>query len=105
MTLDVENAFLGINGTLFYLFAYLFTNLAAFTAVIAFESATGSTEIADYRGLVKRAPVVAGGAVDRPAVAGRHAGHGRLPGQVLCLWRGHPVATCPRPLPWPWWAS
>jgi len=60
LTLDVESAFLGINGTLFYLFAYLFTNLAVFSAVIAFESATGSSEIADYRGLVKRAPIVAG---------------------------------------------
>lgn len=60
LALNAESAFLGMNGTLFYLFAYLFTNLAAFTAVIAFESATGSTEIADYRGLVHRAPVVAG---------------------------------------------
>jgi NADH-quinone oxidoreductase subunit N len=60
LSLNVESWFLGINGTLFYLFAYLFTNLAAFTAVIAFESATGSAEIADYRGLVTRAPVIAG---------------------------------------------
>jgi NADH:ubiquinone oxidoreductase subunit 2 (subunit N) len=58
--MDVDNAFLGINGTLFYLFGYLFSNLAAFTAVIAFENATGSTAIADYRGLVKRSPVLAG---------------------------------------------
>ncbi|MGD2206245.1 MAG: NADH-quinone oxidoreductase subunit N, partial [Anaerolineae bacterium] len=57
---NVESPFLGINGTLFYLFAYLFTNLAAFSAVIAFESATGSTKIADYRGLVKRSPLIAG---------------------------------------------
>jgi proton-translocating NADH-quinone oxidoreductase chain N len=56
----VNGVFWGINGTLFYLFAYLFTNLAAFTAVIAFESATGSAEIADYRGLVRRAPLLAG---------------------------------------------
>jgi proton-translocating NADH-quinone oxidoreductase chain N len=60
LTLNVESAFLGMNGTLFYLFAYLFTNMAVFSAVIAFESATGSTEIADMRGLVKRAPVLAG---------------------------------------------
>jgi NADH-quinone oxidoreductase subunit N len=60
MPVEVGSQFLGINGTIFYLFAYLFTNLAAFSAVIAFESATGSTEIADYRGLVKRAPLVAG---------------------------------------------
>jgi NADH:ubiquinone oxidoreductase subunit 2 (subunit N) len=60
LALNVESAFLGINGTLFYLFAYLFTNLAVFIAVIAFETATGSSEIADYRGLVKRSPVIAG---------------------------------------------
>jgi proton-translocating NADH-quinone oxidoreductase chain N len=60
LALDSEGAFLGINGTLFYLFAYLFTNLAAFTAVIAFENATGSTEIKDYRGLIKRSPLMAG---------------------------------------------
>jgi NADH-quinone oxidoreductase subunit N len=60
LALSVESPFLGINGTLLYLFAYLFTNLAAFSAVIAFESATGSTEIADYRGLIRRSPVIAG---------------------------------------------
>jgi NADH-quinone oxidoreductase subunit N len=60
LTLDVGSAFLGVNGTLFYLFAYLFTNLAAFTAVIALENVTGSAEIVDYRGLVKRAPIMAG---------------------------------------------
>ncbi len=56
---DGQAAFLGLNDTLFYLFAYLFANLAVFTAVIAFESATGSSEIADYRGLVKRSPIMA----------------------------------------------
>jgi NADH-quinone oxidoreductase subunit N len=60
LALRVESPFLGINGTLLYLFAYLFTNLAAFSAVIAFESATGSTEISDYRGLIRRSPVIAG---------------------------------------------
>jgi NADH-quinone oxidoreductase subunit N len=56
---DGQEAFQGLNDTLFYLFAYLFANLAVFTAVIAFENATGSSEIADYRGLVKRSPVMA----------------------------------------------
>jgi NADH-quinone oxidoreductase subunit N len=60
LPLNAGGTFLGINGSLFYLFAYLFTNLAVFSGVIAFESATGSNEISDYRGLVKRAPVVAG---------------------------------------------
>jgi NADH-quinone oxidoreductase subunit N len=58
--LNVQNDFLGLNGSLFYLFAYLFTNLAVFVGVIAFETATGSVEIADFRGLVRRSPVVAG---------------------------------------------
>jgi NADH-quinone oxidoreductase subunit N len=57
LPLNAGGTFLGINGSLFYLFAYLFTNLAVFSGVIAFESATGSNEISDYRGLVKRAPV------------------------------------------------
>jgi len=60
LNMDAESAFLGLNGSLFYLFAYLLTNLAVFTAVIAFESATGSTEISDYRGLVARSPFMAG---------------------------------------------
>ena len=51
-----ESSFTGINGVLIYLFAYLFTNFGAFSAVIAFEQATGSTEISDYAGLSRRAP-------------------------------------------------
>jgi NADH:ubiquinone oxidoreductase subunit 2 (subunit N) len=42
-----------------YLFAYLFTNVGAFLGVIAFEARTGSNEIADYAGLVRRSPVLA----------------------------------------------
>ncbi len=60
LSLDAESAFIGLNGSLFYLFAYLLTNLAVFTGVIAFESATGSTEISDYRGLASRSPALAG---------------------------------------------
>jgi proton-translocating NADH-quinone oxidoreductase chain N len=60
LTLNAEGAFFGINGSLFYLLAYLFTNLSVFAVVIAFETATGSSEIDDYRGLVKRAPILAG---------------------------------------------
>jgi NADH-quinone oxidoreductase subunit N len=57
---DVTNTFKGMNGTLFYLFGYLFTNLAAFIAVIAFENVTKSTTIADYKGLVRRSPLLSG---------------------------------------------
>jgi len=49
----------GISGVLLYLLAYLFTNLGAFTVVIAVERATGSNEIADYAGLMRRSPWLA----------------------------------------------
>lgn len=50
---------MGISGTLFYLIAYGFSSLCAFTGVIVFSSATGSNAIKDYAGLYKRAPGVA----------------------------------------------
>jgi len=49
----------GISGVLFYLLAYLFTNLGAFAVVIAVERATGSNEISDYAGLMRRNPWLA----------------------------------------------
>jgi proton-translocating NADH-quinone oxidoreductase chain N len=49
----------GISGVLLYLLAYLFTNLGAFTVVIAVERATGSNEISDYAGLMRRSPWLA----------------------------------------------
>ncbi|MDQ7028365.1 MAG: NADH-quinone oxidoreductase subunit N [Ardenticatenia bacterium] len=49
----------GVAGVLLYLVAYLFTNLGAFIAVIAYEQATGSVAIADYAGMVRRAPWLA----------------------------------------------
>jgi NADH-quinone oxidoreductase subunit N len=51
--------FTGINGVLVYLFAYLVTNIGAFTVVIAFETATGKTEVKDYAGLIRRSPWLA----------------------------------------------
>lgn len=54
-----SSPFSGLNGVLIYLFAYLFTNLGAFTCVIAIEDATGITEIPQYAGLIRRAPYVA----------------------------------------------
>jgi len=60
LAFNVQSTFIGLNGTLFYLFAYLFTNLAVFTAVIALETATGSSEITEFRGLVTRQPLIAG---------------------------------------------
>jgi NADH-quinone oxidoreductase subunit N len=49
----------GISAVLYYLLAYLFTNLGAFTVVIAVEQATGSTEISAYAGLIRRNPWLA----------------------------------------------
>jgi len=49
----------GISGVLFYLLAYLFTNLGAFAVVIAVERAIGSNEISDYAGLMRRNPWLA----------------------------------------------
>ncbi|MBC7222942.1 MAG: NADH-quinone oxidoreductase subunit N [Anaerolineae bacterium] len=60
IALGAERTFTGANGVLLYLFAYLFTNVGAFLAVIAYETRTGSNEIADYAGLVRRSPVLAG---------------------------------------------
>ena len=50
----------GLEGTLLYLFAYLFTNLGAFLVVIAVENATGAVDLAGYAGLVRRSPLLAG---------------------------------------------
>ncbi|MCJ7667899.1 MAG: NADH-quinone oxidoreductase subunit N, partial [Anaerolineae bacterium] len=50
---------MGITGVLLFILAYLFTNLGAFGAVVAFSYATGSDEIADYAGLIRRAPFLA----------------------------------------------
>jgi NADH-quinone oxidoreductase subunit N len=50
---------LGATSVLFYLGAYLITNLAAFGAVIVFSHVVGSDEIADYAGLSRRSPALA----------------------------------------------
>lgn len=49
----------GLNGLLLYLFAYLFTNLGAFAVVIAVENQTGSANIPDFAGLIRRSPFLA----------------------------------------------
>ena len=50
---------LGLNSVLFYLAAYAAANLTAFFAIIAVSQRTGSDLIADYGGLVRRAPFLA----------------------------------------------
>ncbi len=49
----------GLRGILVYLIAYIFTNLGLFIAVIAYSNAIHSDEIADYAGMVRRAPALA----------------------------------------------
>ena len=51
---------LGAGAILFYLAGYTVTNLTAFLVVIAVYNRTGSYEIGAYRGLGRRAPLLAG---------------------------------------------
>ena len=48
----------GVESLLFYLVAYLFTNLAAFSLVAFIRNATGSEDLRDLRGLVRRTPAL-----------------------------------------------
>lgn len=50
---------LGVTAVIFYLVAYVITNLAAFGAVAAFWRVSGSDEIADYAALSRRSPGLA----------------------------------------------
>ncbi len=46
----------GLQGVLFYLIAYLLMNLGAFAVVAFLRNQTGSEDLDDYRGLVRRSP-------------------------------------------------
>jgi NADH-quinone oxidoreductase subunit N len=48
----------GVAAVLFYLVAYLFTNLGAFAIVAFLRNETGSEELGTFRGLVTRDPVM-----------------------------------------------
>lgn len=50
---------LGLSSLLYYLIAYLFTNMAAFAVVIVIEKETGSVSIDAFKGLAQRAPRLA----------------------------------------------
>jgi NADH-quinone oxidoreductase subunit N len=50
---------LGVSSVLFYIGAYLLTNLAAFGIVVIFSKAVGSDEISAYAGLSRRSPGLA----------------------------------------------
>jgi NADH-quinone oxidoreductase subunit N len=49
----------GTASVVFYTFVYLFANMGAFIAAIAFNNATGSDQIKDYAGLSRRSPALA----------------------------------------------
>jgi NADH-quinone oxidoreductase subunit N len=46
----------GVEAVLFYLVAYLFTNLGAFAVVAYLRNQTGSEDLSSFRGLVRRSP-------------------------------------------------
>lgn len=50
---------LGLSSVVYYLIAYLLTNLSAFGVVAAFGRITGSDEVASYDGLSRRSPGLA----------------------------------------------
>jgi NADH-quinone oxidoreductase subunit N len=50
---------LGVGAVLFYLFAYVFTNLGAFLVIVCLSSATANDEISSFAGLAKRSPLLA----------------------------------------------
>jgi NADH-quinone oxidoreductase subunit N len=56
---SLSNSGLGATSTVFYLVAYILTNLAAFGIVMAFGRVTGSDEIKDYAGMSRRSPGLA----------------------------------------------
>ena len=49
----------GTGAVLFYLFAYVFTNLGAFLVIVCLSAVTADDEIASYSGLGKRSPLLA----------------------------------------------
>jgi len=57
--LSDSSAFAGQSGLLFFLASYALTNLGAFIAIIAISNKLDSDLIADYTGMVKRAPLLA----------------------------------------------
>jgi NAD(P)H-quinone oxidoreductase subunit 2 len=49
----------GFSGSVFYLIAYIFTNLGAWVAIEAFISKTGKSAVEDFRGLLYKQPLTA----------------------------------------------
>lgn len=53
----------GLAAVLIYILGYVFTNLGVFAIIIIMERSTGTTTIAEYAGLGRRAPILALGLV------------------------------------------
>ncbi len=56
---DGDIGAMATRGVVLHLAGYVFTNLAAFGAVIAFETRTGRTDIRDVAGLARQSPFIA----------------------------------------------
>ncbi len=48
----------GAHAVLFYLVAYLFTNLGAFAVIAFLRNVTGSEDLSSFRGLIRRSPLL-----------------------------------------------
>ncbi len=72
----------GITSVVYYLIAYLVTNLAAFGVVAAYGRVVGSDDVTAYYGMSRRAPGLALIMMVVFPVAGRHAAAGWLFRQV-----------------------
>jgi NADH-quinone oxidoreductase subunit N len=59
-SLSAKNAD-GIAAVLFFILVYVVTNLGAFSGIIALANATGGERVEDFRGLARRAPLIAAG--------------------------------------------
>lgn len=46
----------GVDAVLFFIFAYVFTNLGVFAVAIIMENKTGTANISEYAGLIRRSP-------------------------------------------------
>ncbi len=72
---------------LFYLVAYLFMNLGAFAVVAFLRNQTGTEDLDDFRGLVRRSPLLVITLACLPAQPAGHPAAGRVRGQVPDLQR------------------